>query len=114
MVAPLQLVYDTRVGAPRLIQSSTSAGMKPATAHAESLRREQAARVCAPHGFLVAADVLGDLECCHQSIRQAASCRGVVLSGIVSSRTGSSSAYRFFLIASSESVAPLWAAPMVM
>ena len=27
-LAPLQLVYDTRVGAPRLIQSSTSAGWK--------------------------------------------------------------------------------------
>ena len=57
--------------------------MKTATAHAESLRREQAARVCAPHGLFVAADVLGDLECCQQSIRQAASCPGVVFTGIV-------------------------------
>ncbi len=48
--------------------------MEATTAHAESLRREQAARVRATHGFLVAADVLGDLECCQQTIRQAASC----------------------------------------
>ena len=46
--------------------------MKAATAHAESLRREQSARVRATHRFLVAADVLGDFERCHQTVRQSA------------------------------------------
>jgi hypothetical protein len=69
-VAPLQLVYDTRVGAPRLIQSSTSAGVKTAPTHPETLRGEQSSRVCTTDSFLMAADVLGNLERRQQSIRE--------------------------------------------
>jgi hypothetical protein len=38
---------------------------------------------CAPHGLFVAADVLGDLECCQEAVRQVASRRGSGFTGIV-------------------------------
>ena len=43
--------------------------METATSHAEPLRGEQAAQVRATHGFLVAADELGDFERSQQAIR---------------------------------------------
>ena len=88
--------------------------VKTPTAHAESLRREQAARVCAPHGLFVATDVLGDLECCQKSVREAASCRGIVFTGVVIVTNKFLVDVQVFPIASSESVAPLWTAPMTM
>jgi len=62
----------------------------------------------------VAADVLGDLECCQQSIRQAASCHGIVFTGVGIVTNEYLVDVQVFLIASSESVAPLWMAPMMM
>ena len=66
----LPRVHDTLVGAPRAIQSFHVGRQKAPASHAEPLAPKLAARVRAAHALFVAADELGDLEDCHQAVRQ--------------------------------------------
>jgi hypothetical protein len=48
--------------------------MEPPSSHAEALRNEQTAPICAADGFLVASDELGDFESRQQPVGQALEC----------------------------------------